>query len=107
MKKESISPLPIFPGSLLVAGLLALLLVSCASTQSASLKSRDHSRPPVRQQPIALQSQEAKDPDTVETRLTELFDLCRSDKPEEAALYFVYRGPDKKRERHSARKRPR
>jgi hypothetical protein len=97
MKKESFSPLPLFSGSLLLAGLLSLLVAASASTQSASVTGRDHS-PPMQQQPVALQSQETKEPDTVETRLTELFELCRNDRQDEAAAYFVYRGPDKKRE---------
>jgi len=36
--------------------------------------------------------------ETVETRLTELFDICKNDDAEAAAAYFVYRGPDKSRE---------
>ena len=102
MKKESFLSLPILSASLLIVGLLALLFASssCASTapatRSANATVKDDLMP--RQQLSHAQSSNTRDPDTVEARLTELFELCRSDKMDEAAAYFVYRGPDKKRE---------
>ncbi|HEX8887634.1 MAG TPA: hypothetical protein VF779_00550 [Pyrinomonadaceae bacterium] len=44
------------------------------------------------------QEQDAASPEAVEIRLARLFDICRSDKPEDAASYIVYRGEDKTRE---------
>ena len=44
------------------------------------------------------QGQDSESQETVETRLTRLFDICRSDKLEDAASFFVYRGEDKTRE---------
>ena len=44
------------------------------------------------------QGQDPVTPEPVETRLTRLFDLCKSSKWEDAAAFFVYRGEDKTRE---------
>ena len=44
------------------------------------------------------QGKDSENPEAVETRLASLFDICKSDKPEDAASYIVYRGEDKTRE---------
>jgi len=44
------------------------------------------------------QRQSDAEVETVEIRLTELFDLCQQGKTDVAAAYFVYRGADESRE---------
>lgn len=85
-------------GSTVLATLL-ILFASCASnvpaTNSASATTASYSTP---EQKNPTPTADASDPETVEARLTDLFDLCRRDDLEAAAAYFVYRGPDKSRE---------
>ena len=104
MKK---SVFPTFLRSVLILGLKALLVgASCSSRmQTKSTENAitvNHSTPDERSNQAVtkseiLQARDA-DPETVETRLTELFGLCQSGDMDEAAAYFVYRGVDKSRE---------
>lgn len=66
-----------------LAGLL--MIVSLLSSSSAAPQANDDRR-------MNDQSEAAKG------RLLELFDLCKAGEHDKAAAYFVYRGPDKKRE---------
>jgi hypothetical protein len=97
-KRKSPSP-KISTRRLLVVGCAAMLFASCASalpaTKSAQATMTDHSTPGQEEKKPA---QPTSNTETVETRLTELFDICKNDDAETAAVYFVYRGPDKSRE---------
>jgi hypothetical protein len=83
-----------------LAATAAWLLVACGAppTKSAGateahaggLAPEQKKRPP--------RAADSSDVEAVKARMEELIDLCRNDKPGEAAGYFVYRGPDKSRE---------
>jgi hypothetical protein len=83
-------------------GLATLMFASCTSTvRTLSGKGREaaatySAQEQQRSQPSAAVA--SAEPETVETRLTELFGFCQSGDMEMAAPYFVYRGPDKTRE---------
>jgi hypothetical protein len=97
-KRKSSSP-KISTRRLLIVGFAAMSFASCASTLPATKRAQatmpDYSTPAQEEKKPA---QPASDAETVETRLTELFDICKNDEAEAAAAYFVYRGPDKSRE---------
>jgi hypothetical protein len=88
----------------LIIGLVISLFGACApgaSVQSGNVKVQEgkgngigHASKTAERSPTP---ETAGNPATVETRLTELFDICKSGKAEDAASYFVYRGPDEKR----------
>jgi hypothetical protein len=99
MQKRKLSSPTVSPRRVLVVGLAAMLFASCASTvpatKSAQATITDRMTPGQEEKKPA---QPASDTETVETRLVELFDICKNDDAEMAAVYFVYRGPDKSRE---------
>jgi hypothetical protein len=80
----------IFLRVILLAGFATLPLAACSSNAAATGS--------MTAKVIESETPEEAEPATVETRLTELFDLCRNGDVDEAAAYFVYRGPDKSRE---------
>jgi hypothetical protein len=85
----------------LLFSLMTIVLISCALSANAQegqgsgegwgsgRKTTQGKKP---------QGQDAESPEPVELRLAGLFDICQSDKLEDAASYFVYRGEDKTRE---------
>jgi hypothetical protein len=80
---------------------LILSLTACSAktqTTTANATTANLSTPTQMPQKNLTRAEDAGDPVPVETRLTELFGFCKSDDPETAAPYFVYRGPDKARE---------
>ena len=104
MKRESFqSRATIWRGVLMIA-FLVLLSGACAQQQVAVQQNGNGSgigsgagrkTPETKKSP---QAEAGKEPEAVETRLTRLFDICKSNQFEDAASYFVYRGPDKSRE---------
>ena len=89
----------------LIIGLVISLFAACApgaSVQSGNVKVQEGKGEDVghaskNPEKKSATPEKALNPVTVETRLTELFDICKSGKAEDAASYFVYRGPDNAR----------
>lgn len=74
---------------ILSSGGLMFFLASCSMPEPRKSQALTH------RQILEAYHAEAE---TVETRLTKLFDICKSGDTDAAAAYFVYRGPDKSRE---------
>lgn len=98
-KSSSSSSPTVCPRPILIIACAVILFAACASklpaTKSAQATITDRLTP-VQEEKKPTQSE--GDTETVETRLTELFDICRNDDADAAPAYFVYRGPDKSRE---------
>jgi hypothetical protein len=98
--KQSLSSFSIFLRAMLFASVAALPSAACALNAPArgSTTRKLVAHETQGQKQSAPARKEAARPVTVETRLTELFDLCKQGDMDAAASYFVYRGPDKSRE---------
>jgi hypothetical protein len=84
MKRQSCASLFDSLRGALIAGLAVALVIAFASSRQAGGN-----------EAAAMQS---STDEALKTRLTEVFELCRSEDFAAAAAYFVYRGPDKNRE---------
>ncbi|HKR01185.1 MAG TPA: hypothetical protein VJT09_10955, partial [Pyrinomonadaceae bacterium] len=92
----------ILTGAILALGLTTFLSIApCSTRTQAAVKANAGGANQLAQdgQRKSPEQQEGSpDSETVETRLDELFELCRRGDASGAATYFVYRGPDKSRE---------
>ena len=98
MQKWKLSSLTVSPRRMLSTGFAAMLfaagVLTMPVTKSARTTIADRLTPGQEEKKPA---QPASNTETVETRLTKLFDICQTGDADAAAAYFVYRGPDKSR----------
>jgi hypothetical protein len=82
----------------MLASFLFISCASCAKAQEGQGSGEGWGGGRKTSQGKKPQGQDAESAEPVEIRLARLFDICKSDKLEDAASYFVYRGEDKTRE---------